>query len=442
MRGSLVVGLVFLLAFLVVGCSTSASAQVTPSNIVFVLADDMRYDEVAYLDGLQEFAASGLSFSRYYVTDPQCCPSRATILTGRYPQNTGVLRNPPSNDGWEPFIEKGNAKSYLPRWLDDAGYATALYGKLMNGYGNQDRLAPGFDETKISEWPRQDGSMTKEAVRFFGEHSGEQPVAVFLWLRSPHDPMQVPDEYAHDFDTIPLSLSPAFNESDVSDKPASVRRDPLSSKEQRQMLSKRRSRLEMGRRVEEAIQAMVGAARVSGELDDTYFVFSSDNGYLLGEHRLKKKSWPYSEAAHQPLIVSGPGIPAGATTDALAANHDLAPTIMELAGLPIAVNAPPVDGRSLVPLLSGQEPTTWRDAVLVQHPHPGEDKNSEGYRALYTAQEELYAEWEKGWVEHYTDVYQTEPANAPARQAELETKLDALKDCSGDSCRRAEDAAP
>ena len=136
--------------------------------------------------------------------------------------------------------------------------------------------------------------------------------------------------------------------------------------------------------------------------------------------------------------MKGPGITAQ-TRSELVADNDITPTLAELAGVTVPEGYE-IDGRSLVPLLRG-ETVPWRDALLIEHPAPPINKDPKpGYKAVKTASGKLYIEWETGHVEHYADEYQTEPANAPARQAELEAKLDALRNCVGESCRKAEDA--
>lgn len=180
---------------------------------------------------------------------------------------------------------------------------------------------------------------------------------------------------------------------------------------------------------------MMATLRDSGELGNTLVFFWTDNGVLLGEHRLDGKVVPYDEAVRFPLLVRGPGVPRGAVEEALVSNTDIAPTFEDYAG----AEAAGVDGRPLAPLL--EDPSSaGRDAVLIEAWANG---SKPGYQAVRT-REHLYVEYETGERELYDligDPYQQEnyyDTADPARISELERKLDALRDCAGDACRRAE----
>ena len=159
---------------------------------------------------------------------------------------------------------------------------------------------------------------------------------------------------------------PSFDEADVSDKPAWVRSFPELSPNQIALIDERyRRRLRSLLAVDEMVASLVQTLEETGTLDNTYIVFSSDNGYHLGEHRLPVgKSTPYDESVRVPLIVRGPGVPAGVNVDQIALNTDLAPTFAELAG---ATPADFVDGRSIMPLMGGQVATDWRHGFLIEH---------------------------------------------------------------------------
>jgi arylsulfatase A-like enzyme len=220
--------------------------------------------------------------------------------------------------------------------------------------------------------------------------------------------------------------------------------------------------------VDEMVVSLVQTLEETGTLDNTYIVFSSDNGYHLGEHRLPVgKSTPYDESVRVPLIVRGPGVPVGVNVDQITLNTDLAPTFAELAGAPVADF---VDGRSFAPLLNGQVAADWRYGFLIEHflrsdyetvatpvasiteaeevPEMGiSPVDAPHYDAVRTAGY-LYVEYADGERELYdlrTDPYalQNEAATAdPALLTELSASLAALKDCAGRSCREAEDAIP
>ena len=423
--------------------SPKVFAQVQQKNIVFVLADDMRADDLAYMDRLVGWSQGGTTFENVYHTNPQCCPARTTMLTGKYSHNHGVEKNPVGSklSGYQVFKRSGAGASYLPRWLDQAGYATGVFGKFLNGYEDSLPPPPGFDVAKISKSPRGDPGMTDRAEQFFRANAAERPVFAAVWLRSPHGPLDQPARYDGDFDGVQRHLTPAYDEADVSEKVGFIRNlGRINTDADRNLTNTWRTRLEMSRRIEDATLQMTQAALDLGELENTIFVIASDNGFFLGEHRLRCcKALPYDASSKNFLVMKGPGIEAQ-TRSELVGDNDFTPTLAELAGVSVP-GGYNMDGRSLVPLLRGEIVPSWRDALLIEHPAPpinGDQKP--GYKAVKTASGELYIEWENGHVEHYADEYQTHPANDPVRQAELEAKLDALRDCAAESCRTAEDA--
>ena len=183
---------------------------------------------------------------------------------------------------------------------------------------------------------------------------------------------------------------------------------------------------------------MIETLEQTGQLEDTYIFFATDNGVLLGEHRFfdKKKGTPYEEAVRTPLLVRGPGVPAGESRSQLASNVDLAPTLAELAD-----TEPPAkpDGRSLVPLLSADEPASWRKAVLLK----ARNRYPLTFSGVRTSRY-AYFEYENGEEELYdmqSDPYQLESIHEsadPALLEDLRDRLRALEDCVGAGCREAE----
>ncbi len=240
------------------------------------------------------------------------------------------------------------------------------------------------------------------------------------------------------FSDEPLPEPPSFDEDDVSDKPAFVRsKGRLSPQTRASFESRYRARLRSLQSVDEMMGRAVEALADTGQLDETYVVFTSDNGYLLGEHRLSGKGAPYEEAVRAPFLVRGPGVPAGQARDELVSNIDLAPTFAEWAG----TDAPRADGRSLSPLLAGGVGETWRERLLIEHygDHPFSQVETSRYS---------YVEHRGGDKELYdlqSDPHQLEnllhepTPEAKAKAAELSARLDALRRCAGESCRTAED---
>ncbi|MDX6380132.1 MAG: N-acetylglucosamine-6-sulfatase, partial [Rubrobacteraceae bacterium] len=180
-----------------------------------------------------------------------------------------------------------------------------------------------------------------------------------------------------------------------------------------------------------------------GQLENTFVVFSSDNGLLLGQHRIQTdKRYPYEDSVRTPLFVRGPGVPPGATVEKMVLNTDFAPTFADLAG----ASFPPADGRSLVPLLRGEDPSSWRSAVLLEgFQKPNKKRSLPPYEAIRT-ETHKYVEYDTGDKELYdleTDPYELDNIYESADSslvADLKARLDALRSCAGDIvCQKAED---
>ena len=225
-------------------------------------------------------------------------------------------------------------------------------------------------------------------------------------------------------------------EKDVSDKPPSIQSRPLLSDAKiAEIDAFHEGRIESLQAVDELVEAVVGRLGAVGALDNTYVVFTSDNGWHHGEHRLPNgKTQPYEESIHMPLLIRGPGVKAGTSTNKLTLNTDIFPTFTDLAG----VTTPEyVDGRSLRPLLEGTA-TTWRSAILLEQKKTPTDS----FSGIRTSSGKKYIEYEDGFKELYdlrSDPYELNnfyKATAPPEG--LATRLQALKDCAGTTCRVAE----
>jgi N-acetylglucosamine-6-sulfatase len=188
--------------------------------------------------------------------------------------------------------------------------------------------------------------------------------------------------------------------------------------------------------VDEMVGSLVEELQAAGELDNTYIFFTSDNGFHGGEHRLQKgKNQAYEESVHVPLFVRGPGVPDGLKTEKLALNTDFAPTFADLAGAEFQA-----DGRSIAPLLSGEEDASWRTSVLLERL-----PTRRGYHTVRTDTHK-YVEYNNGETELYdlrADPYELDniyESADPSLLEDLKARLEALRDCTGDGCREAEDA--
>jgi N-acetylglucosamine-6-sulfatase len=482
-----------LLCLFAAGCGTPTRVVGSPDppNVVLVLADDLDArlleERLADYPNLQELAAAGTTFENAFVTDPLCCPSRATILRGQYAHNHRIVGNWWPRGGARKFRELGHESSTLATWLQDAGYRTALVGKYMNEYDGT-RVPVGWDEwyaisgdhlsTRLSENGRivdydperhhLDDVLAEKAVGYLRRASEEDsPFFVWLGTTAPHAPAEPATRHEEALADVSLPRPPSFDEADVSDKPDWIADNPPLNPEQVAHLEDLyRKRLQSMLAVDEMIGRLVRALEESGELDNTYIVFTSDNGWHAGEHRLTSGKWTaYEEDIGVPLIVRGPGVPEGRSLDHIVLNNDLAPTFAELAGA-----EPPefVDGRSLAPLLGDDPPPigNWRSAFLVEaateldgprFPMLSGDQLTEGWRhasredwgrpgveAIRT-EEQLYAEYGNGEREFYDlreDPHQLDNrygAADPQLLMRLRGRLVALRECAAAACRAAED---
>ena len=293
----------------------------------------------------------------------------------------------------------------MATWVKEQGYRTAFFGKYLNGY-NETYIPPGWDEwyavtgnylshtfNENGHWssyePESDYDtdvMSDKASDYVTRTAGadppfftaDRPFLMWIGTKAPHQPATPAPRDENAYPDVSLPHPPSFDERDVSDKPGWVSDNPpLSPEQKRYMEELYRKRLQSMLAVDDMIGDLVEALRDSGELDNTYIVFTSDNGFHLGQHRLGAGKWtPYEEDIRVPLIVRGPGVPEGETLHHMVLNNDLAPTFADLAGA-----EPPsfVDGRSLVPLLT-DDPTPlrdWRQRFVIESvaersgvPHP------------------------------------------------------------------------
>jgi arylsulfatase A-like enzyme len=384
-------------------------------NIILIVTDDQRDGTLWAMPDLRaDLSSEGVRFRNTFVVNPTCCPSRASILTGRYSHGTGVYANGGPYGGYAAF----DPSSTIATWLHDAGYHTALVGKYLNGYTGTS-IPPGWDTfDAFNEDPEAglyyDYSMNVSGTeQTFGGSDADYSTTVlsqmasgfiqasadpfFLYLapRAPHAPATpaTPDQGA--FAALPPWRPPSYDEADVSDKPPWVRRHaPLSADDRAAIDGFRKSQYETLLSIDRMIGDLVTELDREGRLHDTAILFTSDNGFLWGEHRLTGKGFPYEESIRVPLVIRDDAIiPQPAADHHLALNIDLAPTIAALAGV---TPTTPVEGRSLVPFLDGSG-AGWRNRFLIEHlggTHPptycAVRSTHEIFVAYATGREELY----------------------------------------------------
>jgi arylsulfatase A-like enzyme len=367
-----------------------ADAGVARPNLVFVLTDDMRDDDLDHMPITRRLIADqGMEFTDAISPHPLCCPARAQLATGQYAQNNGVQHNRGVHGGFEALDPAQEASA----WFHDSGYRTGFVGKFLNGYGPQDVRPAGwtrwdaltrgvydyvnFSMTGDGDPRRYTDSYvtsviedhTNQNIRDFAR-SGD-PFVAYAWHLAPHYritpeggrgvPPAAPQDRDLFLDARPASFDdPAFDEADVTDQPAYLRHlSPVSPSE---VLADNTARLQSLQAVDRAVGSLVATLDEQGVLDDTYIVFTSDNGYSLGEHRFIGKDVLTDEALQIPLLVRGPGIAPGSTSDLPVTLVDLPATFAALTGVSPRWQ---VDGTSLAPTLLG-EPQSFRDTTLIQ----------------------------------------------------------------------------
>ena len=404
--------------------AAAASAKQKPSFVVIQTDDqtlDQLYAEFTPVGGatirampntLELIAGKGATFSRYYVSYPLCCPSRVSLLTGRYAHNHNVRGNVPPEGGYTGFSARNAYAHNIATWLQGAGYRTIHIGKFLNGYGDApfdtgQTVPPGWsawhtvlsadtdhyfygytlNDNGVIEGPFGDSGSweTREygEVDDFGcpfaplngkpclyetdvfnriateELSGtspEQPFYLQVDYTAPHGDFRKPagpepaTRYYNSFAGAPFPHGPSqgFNEGNVNDKPRFIREAPyLSANDIHTYRVYYQKALESLRSVDDGVKQIVDTLGALHRLRNTYIIFTSDNGFFYGEHRLTGgKFLAYEPSTHLPFLIRGPGIKPGTETGQLASNIDIAPTVLELAGVQPDKS---VDGVSLYP---------------------------------------------------------------------------------------------
>jgi N-acetylglucosamine-6-sulfatase len=420
--------------------SSAAAAGQGPPSFVVIQTDDQTLDSlyatytppggapvVAMPNTLSLIADRGITFNRYYVSYPLCCPSRVSLLTGRYAHNHNVRGNVPPNGGYTGFAARPAFTHNLAVWLQNAGYRTVHIGKFLNGYGDPPwddgkTVPPGWNAWhtvlnadsdhyfygyKLNDNGSIDGPFgdsgsweTREygAKDDFGcpyaplnglpcfyqtdvltniatqEMSGTPPTQPFylqLDYTSPHGDFRRPagpDPAPRHNDSFlgapfPHNRAQGFNEGNVNDKPSFIREAPyLSPTDTHTYRVYYEKQLEALRSIDDGVGEVINTLGALHRLRNTYIIFTSDNGFFFGEHRLTGgKFLAYEPSTHLPFLMRGPGIKAATQTGEMAENIDIAPTVLELAG---ATADKSIDGRSMVPYIHDTKLRTRRPILF------------------------------------------------------------------------------
>jgi arylsulfatase A-like enzyme len=418
-------------------------------NILVVMTDDQRFDTMdVMLQTRRWMTRKATVFEQAFATTPQCCPSRASVLTGRYAHNHMVLRN---SDG--PLLDHSTT---IQRYLQDAGYKTAMLGKLLNAWNVKSSpqywdkwavLAPisgkanGYYDSPFNVNGRvrtvesySTDFISHKAHRFLDSFESQDSAPWFIYVTpfAPHGP-PLPASRHEEAAVAPWTSNPAVEESDVTDKPHWVQRAVPDPERLTQLaLNQRRTLLA----VDEMFSDLRKKMRKLGELDNTLIFFLSDNGFMWGEHGITGKKSPYERSVRVPFAMSWPERILAGEDDRIVGTIDIAPTILDAASVTPPFS-PPMDGRSL---LSGPP----RAEILIEF---WQAKEVPGWAAI-RSHDFQYNEWHDGqgnpyFLEYYdlaSDSWQLDnvlgdgdPTN-DIDTRELSARLVEYRNCAGFNC--------
>jgi arylsulfatase A-like enzyme len=450
-----------------------AARGLTQPNVIVVMTDDQNVRDlrIATPETKRRIGGRyGTQFRNAFATFPLCCPSRVSIITGRYAHNHGVVGNNPPDGGLPAYRGTIHEATSAAVALDAAGYKTAWIGKYLNAYLGASRekppyVSPGFDHwraasaprtyynwtqvigDRIKLWDRSERSYqtdvySRQASRFVSTAAKKgqpfflmlAPFAPHIETRGFHPPInpRPPRRYREKFRRKRLPQPPNFNEADVSDKPTWIQDAPrLDAADRKRIRDQHRNRLGTMAAVDDMVVKLLATLRERRVLGRTLIIFMSDNGYLLGEHRQLGKSKTYDGAVKIPLLMRGPGVPRGEVVRSPAANIDIAATIYDFTGVvPLA----PRDGVSLLDVAG--DPAEFSDRELVLQTARGFALRTPDY--LYSEQEDDLGVPQYELYDLDADPYQLESVhNDPdyaAIRAQLAARLANLRNCSGNAC--------
>jgi arylsulfatase A-like enzyme/L,D-peptidoglycan transpeptidase YkuD (ErfK/YbiS/YcfS/YnhG family) len=452
-------------------------------NIVLITTDDQRVDDMRYMPFTRSLiGGQGTTFTDAVAPFPLCCPSRAVLLTGQFNHNNGVLANLPPDGGYQ-ALRPLNSKT-LPVWLQNAGYTTTFTGKYLNGYGMGDleEVPEGWTDWKGSSdrvydfysqvvndngtLVHRDGDYVADVVQEYTESAIVQGAATrrpfFVWQSNlaPHKGCSYgssggctwgypkpAEQDEGDFASLPLvsKKSPAFNERAVADKPRLIsRRSSWRAAQVDWSTRLHQARVRSLQAVDRNVRDTVRLLDQLGELDNTLIIFTSDNGFLLGEHRYSGKTLAYEESLTVPLMMRGPGVPVGARTGEMVALVDVARTIAEVAGATPLLKQ---DGRSLMSVATGGRgyAALGIEAGAVEGAPSGtylyqgvRTKRYVYLRYPNTREVELY---DRRVDPDQSDNVAYRPTHRAVRKV-MAGLLEQVRDCAGVSCRNASARLP
>ncbi|KAI1271292.1 arylsulfatase [Xylaria sp. FL0933] len=496
----------FVLGSLVPVCF-GIGAQAQQPNIVFIMTDDqdLHLGSLNYMPVVKkEIAEKGTTFSRHYVTVAKCCPSRASLLRGQAGHNTNITEVSAPGGNFDKFLQSGQNNDNLPHWLTAAGYNAEYIGKIMNGYNTANYAqAPGGwtnIQTAVDDYTYEYNNAVfslngQTPISYPGYHQSDiisamavdrieklaaqgKPFFLGIAPTTPHVELGggkwpvPPVRYKNKFPDLKAPRTNNWNPDDsyTQQKASWMKGLPLmnaSTITQLDGLYRARTQALLG--VDDIVEDVIAKLEATGLLDNTYVVFTSDNGWHIGQHRVSAgKSLQFKESSNVPFIVRGPGVPANKTSLLPGAHLDLAPTFLDIAGLdPSDASYPPfLDGRSLLSNWKNpaDEPTQCpaegggHEVINVEYWGRGEEETPWGviphannsYKTLRIVRPDggtyLYSKWCTGEAELYetasdpgelTNLALNVAANSSTSRliSRLNGLLLAAKSCAGDTCR-------
>jgi arylsulfatase A-like enzyme len=394
-----------------------AATNGRPDILIFLTDDQRAAGSMVEMPTVRRvFGQGGTRFPNGYVTTPMCCPARASIFSGRYAHNTGVITDNGTN--FDP-------RYTWERYLHQNGYYTGLIGKYLNGVPTPG--APYFNFTDVGRNTTDPEQVTiaRAVSRFFQAESAhpKQPWALEVATYSPHAPWtSMPTSPTPVPPFVPPYRPASFQEADRTDKDASVQKRSYSDQLFADQYHGQQLETQTADEEFANLWKTIQDSRQGGNL---LSFFLSDNGYAWGDHGLWGKGEPYIENSRVPYYVRWPGhFAAGAVDSRIAANIDIAPTIYQAAGITPGYT---VDGHSLL--------DNWRRRWLLLEFQAPNNRVIPPWSSYLAPGQRQYIHWSDGFVEDYdlrSDPAEMNASNVP--DAAIETKLNAAETCSGDKC--------
>ncbi|GIK77301.1 MAG: hypothetical protein BroJett022_09910 [Actinomycetes bacterium] len=460
-----------------------------PPNVVVIMSDDQDFRSMSAMPMTRRLIANaGTRFDRSVVNYPLCCPSRATFLTGQYAHNHGVLWNNWPFGGYRML----DGSETLPVWLGRSGYRTIHIGKYLNEYGEEDptEVPPGWDDWhggvdpstydyygmtinhngRLKTYPRTERNYSTDVYTRLADHAirdaskSGKPFFMSLAPNAPHTvavssgatmegtPALPPPRYADVYADREMPIYPNFNEADISDKPTTLSAffpTQMTEEQALQLQEHWRGRMGSLLGVDDMVKEVVRKLRRTGEFKNTVIVYTSDNGWILGEHRLRDpitedgkaagvKFVPYEGSSRVPLMIEGPGFPAGRRIKGVVSNVDLARTIVDIAGARSEVGLK-LDGISLLDAVRKPKALADRGALIETAVNP---RGVPPYIAVRTKRYNygLQADGQEGLYDLKRDPWELESVHEDPRydriKAILRTAAEDFAECAGASCRK------